>query len=75
MAHDILVSVNLFSLNRLLQIQPSKLHVDMAVASSLEDLKYNYDASAASRDWSMFPGHRGRSAGTTLTAGTVREGT
>ena len=46
----------------------------MAVASSLEDLKYIFDASPASRDWSMFTGHCERSADTTLTAGTVREG-
>lgn len=43
----------------------------MAVASSLEDLKYNFDDSAPSRDWSMFTGHCERSAGTTFTAGTV----
>ena len=46
----------------------------MAVASSLEDLKYTFGDSAASRDWSMFTGHSERSAGTTLNAGTVREG-
>ena len=47
----------------------------MAVASSLDDLKYNFDDSAAAcRDWSMFTGHCERSAGTTFTAGTVREG-
>lgn len=45
----------------------------MAVASSLEDLKYDFDAPAASRNWPMFTGHCERSAGTTLTAGTVRE--